>query len=103
MLTEEVCATKSSLAKLTDPLKLYPQMMKNLRVKDKGVVMADSKVLEAVKDVEKDIAGKGRALLRQSGTEPVIRVMIESETEEKCTEYIDRIANVIIERGYCVE
>ena len=103
MLTEEVCATKSSLAKLTDPLKLYPQMMKNLRVKDKGVVMADSKVLEAVKDVEKDIAGKGRALLRQSGTEPVIRVMIESETKEKCTEYIDRIANVIIERGYCVE
>ena len=103
MLAEEICATKSSLAKLTEPLKLYPQMMKNLRVKDKGAVMADPKVLDAVADVERDIAGKGRALLRQSGTEPVIRVMIEAETEEKCIEYIDRIANVIIERGYCVE
>ena len=103
MLTEQICSTKSSLAKLTENLKLYPQMMKNLRVRDKGEVMADSVVLDAVKDVEKDIAGKGRALLRQSGTEPVIRVMIEAETEEKCNEYIDRIANVIVERGYCVE
>ncbi len=103
MLTEQVCATKSGLAKLVDPLKLYPQKMKNLRVKDKSAVMADAKVLEAVAEVEKDIAGKGRALLRKSGTEPVIRVMIEAQTEAKCYEYIDRIANVIIERGYCVE
>ena len=103
MLTEEVCSTKSTLAKLTESLMLYPQMVKNLRVKDKGAVMADAKVLDAVKAVEKDIDGKGRALLRQSGTEPVIRVMIEAETEDKCNEYIERIANVIIERGHCVE
>ena len=103
MLTEQVCATKSSLGKLVEPLMLYPQKMKNLRVKDKGEVMADAKVLEAVEAVDKEIAGKGRALLRKSGTEPVIRVMIEAETEAKCDEYIDRIANVIIERGYCVE
>lgn len=103
MLTEELCDTKSTLAKLTEPLKLYPQMMKNLRVKDKSAVIADARVQAAVKEVEKDIDGKGRALLRQSGTEPVIRVMIEAETEEKCAEYIDRIASVIIERGYCVE
>ena len=103
MLTEQVCSTKSSLAKLTEALKLYPQKMKNIRVKDKKDAVTDEKVLEAVQEVEKDIAGKGRALLRQSGTEPVVRVMIEAETEEKCDEYVDRIANVIIERGHCVE
>lgn len=54
-------------------------------------------------EVEKQIAGRGRALLRQSGTEPVIRVMIESENEEKCREYAEKIANCIIDRGHCVE
>ncbi len=103
MLTEEVCDSKSTLAKLCEELKLYPQFMKNLRVKDKSAVMADGKVLEALKSVDEEIDGKGRALLRQSGTEPVIRVMIEAETEEKCNEYIKRIADVIIERGHCVE
>lgn len=103
MLTEEVCDSKSTLAKLCEELKLYPQFMKNLRVKDKSAVMADGKVLEALKAVDEEIDGKGRALLRQSGTEPVIRVMIEAETEEKCNEYIKRIADVIIERGHCVE
>ena len=103
MLTEEVCDSKSTLAKLCEELKLYPQFMKNLRVKDKSAVMADGKVLEALEAVDEEIDGKGRALLRQSGTEPVIRVMIEAETEEKCNEYIKRIADVIIERGHCVE
>lgn len=103
MLTEEVCDTKSTLAKLCENLKLYPQVMKNLRVKDKSAVMADAKVNEALKEVEAEIAGKGRALLRQSGTEPVVRVMIEAETEEKCNEYVDRVASVIIERGHCVD
>ena len=103
MLTEEVCDTKSTLAKLCEGLTLYPQFMKNLRVKDKAAVMADAKVLEALKAVDAEINGKGRALLRQSGTEPLIRVMVESESEEKCNEYIKRIADVIIERGHCVE
>lgn len=103
MLTEEVCDSKSTLAKLCEELMLYPQVVKNLRVKDKSAVMADGKVLDALKAVDEEIDGKGRALLRQSGTEPVIRVMIEAETEDKCNEYIKRIADVIIERGHCVE
>ena len=65
--------------------------------------MADNAVLDELKNVEALINSKGRALLRQSGTEPVIRVMIESETEEKCYEYADKIVNTIIERGYSVE
>ena len=103
MLTEQVCDTKSTLSKLAEPLKLYPQVMKNLRVKDKSAVIADARVQEALKDVENSIGGKGRALLRQSGTEPVIRVMIEAENETLCNEYVERIASVIIERGHCVE
>ncbi len=102
MLTEEVCDTKSTLAKLKEPVKLYPQRTVNLRVKDKGAVLSDEAVLEAKDKVEALINGKGRALLRQSGTEPVIRVMIESESEDKCREYCDIIASVIKERGHTV-
>ena len=77
--------------------------MKNIRVKDKAAVLSDAKVLAAKDEVEKLIDGKGRALLRQSGTEPVIRVMIESESQEKCVEYADMIIKVIIEGGHSVE
>jgi len=103
MITEEICDTKSSLASLAEPVKCYPQYIKNIRVKDKAAVLSDSEVLSAREKVEELIAGKGRALLRQSGTEPVIRVMIEAKTQEKCEEYADIIANKIIERGHSVE
>ncbi len=103
MLTEEICDSKLSLAKLTEPIKLYPQFMVNVRVKDKAAVLADEFVLKELQTVEKLIDGKGRTLLRQSGTEPMIRVMIESETEDKCKEYAERITKVIKERGHGIE
>ncbi len=103
MIAEEICDSKSTLSKLAEPVKTYPQYTKNIRVKDKAAVLADSEVLKIRDEVEKLINGKGRALLRQSGTEPVIRVMIESESEQQCVEYADRIANVIIERGHSVD
>ena len=101
MLAEEICDRKLSLSKLAEPVTLYPQYLVNLRVKDKAAVVSDEAVLKEVDEVEKLINGNGRALLRQSGTEPVIRVMIESETDELCKEYAERIANVIKERGHC--
>lgn len=100
MIAEEVCDLKLPLSKLTNSVKLYPQYTKNIRVKDKGAVMKDDAVQNELKKVTDLIDGKGRVLLRQSGTEPVIRIMLECETEEKCTEYADIIANVIIERGH---
>ena len=103
MITEEMCDSKLSLAELSEPVKLYPQYMKNIRVKNKAAVLADEAVLDALSVVEEKINGNGRALLRQSGTEPVIRVMIESESEEKCVEYAELITNKIIERGHSVE
>ena len=96
------CGFKS-LAKLREGRMLYPQDMKNVRVKDKDAVIADEKVAEALKAVEAKIDGRGRALLRKSGTEPVIRVMVEAETKELCDEYIDEITSVIIERGHKVD
>ena len=83
MLAEEICDSKSTLAKLAEPVMLYPQYLKNIRLKDKAAVLADKNVLAALDEVNKLINKNGRALLRQSGTEPLIRVMIETSSEEK--------------------
>jgi phosphoglucosamine mutase len=91
-----------SLAQLAEPIMLYPQYMKNVRVKDTAAVMADKNVQKALESVEKLINKNGRALLRQSGTEPVIRVMIESESEEKCKEYAEIIVKAILDGGHGV-
>lgn len=103
MLAEEICDSKTSLAKLAEPIKFYPQYLQNVRVKDKAAVLADAGVLRAKDEVEKLINKKGRALLRQSGTESVIRVMVESESQEKCEEYVAMIVKAITEGGHCVE
>ncbi len=100
MLTEEICDMKSTLSKLAEPVKLYPQYMENIRVKDKEAVLADKEVLCELDAVEKLINGKGRALLRKSGTEPVIRVMVECESEEMCKSYVGQIVRRIVERGH---
>ena len=103
MVAEEICDSKLSLAELVEPVKLYPQYTKNVRVKDKPAVFKDKSVIESKEMVEGLIAGKGRVLLRQSGTEPVIRVMVESEHEEKCVEYAQIIADAIIKGGHGIE
>ena len=103
LLAEEICDSKTSLAKLVEPIKFYPQHLQNVRVKDKAAVLTDAGVLKAKDEVEKLINKKGRALLRQSGTESVIRVMVESETQEKCVEYVEMIVNAIAKGGHCVE
>ena len=103
MLAEEICDSKTSLAKLAEPIKFYPQYLKNVRVANKAAVLADASVKKALEEVEKLINKKGRALLRQSGTESVIRVMIESETQAQCEEYAEIIVKAITEGGHCVE
>ena len=103
MIAEEICDSKLSLAELTEPVKLYPQYMKNIKVKSKPAVFEDKEVIKSLNEVKKLISGKGRVLLRQSGTEPVVRIMTECETKEKCIEYADMIADTIIEGGHSVE
>ncbi len=103
MIAEEMCELKSSLSNMCKNIMLYPQLMKNVRVKDKAAVVKDAAVLDAVKEVEKLIDGNGRALLRRSGTEPVIRIMVESESLELCEKYIEMINKVIEDRGHVCE
>ena len=103
MIAEEMRDRKSTLSNLVAPLMLYPQSVANVRVKDKEAVMNDGEVLKRIEEVEKLIDGRGRVLLRQSGTEPVIRIMIESESMELCKEYSDILENTIKERGHCSE
>ncbi len=103
MVTEELCDSKSTLSSLVEDVVVYPQYLKNVRVKSKDEAMSDKNVLEKVKDVEAMIDGNGRVLLRQSGTEPLIRVMIEAETEEKCREYAEMIVQTILEGGHGID
>ena len=103
MLTEQVIESKLSLAELAKDVVLLPQVTKSFRVTDKALVAKDEAVLAKFKEVNDEIEGNGRALLRKSGTEPVIRIMIESESVAKCDDYIERIKNVIKKRGYICE
>lgn len=95
MIAEEVCDRKTSLSNLAEPVFLYPQFTQNVRVNDKKAAVSNGAVLQAVKEVEDKIDGKGRVLLRESGTEPVIRVMVECENEKDCREYAAFIADTI--------
>ena len=103
MVAEEICDSKTALSKLTEPIKLYPQYLQNVRVKDKALAVADKNVKKEVENVEKLINRKGRVLIRQSGTEPVIRVMVEAETYEKCVEYTEAVVKAIKDGGHCIE
>ncbi len=103
MIAEEMCDRKLSLSALLEGLMVYPQHVVNVRVKDKNAVMDDKDVLKKLNEVEKLINGNGRALLRQSGTEPVIRIMIEATTQALCEEYADMIAKVVKDNGHCAE
>ena len=101
-IMEVIIAREMLLSKLAEGLVKYPQLLVNLRVKeaDKDLIVSDAEVLEAVEKAEKALEGKGRILLRKSGTEPVIRIMAEAESEEKCHDCIEQIRNIIAKRGY---
>lgn len=103
MLTEEVCDTKLPLENLTKEVQVYPQYLKNIRVKNKLAVINDQFVKSVVLEIDREINKNGRVLLRESGTEPVIRIMIECESEEKCKDFAERIAEVIKNRGHYAE
>lgn len=103
MLTEELCDKKSVFSQLSESITLYPQYVENLKVTDKEAVMTDCAVNQVKNKIETEIEKKGRLLLRKSGTESVIRILVECESEKKCKEYVFEIASVIKERGYIIE
>lgn len=91
---------KRPLSALVAPMRVYPQVLKNVRVTDKRATLNDEYLLAAIQAVEKELQGRGRVLVRQSGTEPVVRVMVEAETLEKCEQKVEKIVEVIRSRGY---
>lgn len=99
-MMEVMLAEKVPMSKLAEGFTVYPQKLVNIRVGDKSAVMNDTKVLESVKLAEQKLKNKGRILLRESGTEPVIRVMVESEDKNLCDECIDVVVNAIKDKGY---
>lgn len=100
-MMEVMLEKKSSLATLTSPVRIYPQVLKNIRVKSKPEAQNDADVQAAVKQVAETLGSTGRILVRESGTEPVIRVMVEAETEKECEKYVDSVIDVIKEKGHC--
>lgn len=103
MLTEELSDTKLPLSKLCEDVKFFPQETVNVRVKDKDAAASDAEIKKLCSDIEKEINGNGRVLLRKSGTEPMLRVMVECPSAEKCKEYAISVAEKIKERGYSAE
>lgn len=99
---EVMLEKKESLAKLASEVEIYPQVLKNVRVKDKGLAQQDPDVQAEVQKVAGLLGDDGRILLRQSGTEPVIRVMVEASTDEICGKYVDQVIEVLKAKGHTV-
>ena len=98
-IMEAMLAKKTTLSKLCEPVKIYPQLLVNVKVNDKSAAMSDNDVLNAVKEAEESLGDRGRILVRKSGTEPLVRVMAEAETDELCRETVYKIVEVIKSKG----
>ena len=90
---------KKKMSELSDGFTMYPQVLENVRVADKKAAQADVEVRAAIKEVEETLGDKGRILVRESGTEPVVRVMVEAETTEVCQEMVNKVVEVMKRKG----
>ena len=94
---EVVLEKKTTLEKLADEVVIYPQLLKNLRVTSKERILSDQRLTERIRHWEDTLGDKGRILVRASGTEPLIRVMAEAETEALCQKTVDDLLSVVEE------
>ena len=99
-MMEVLLARDKPLSELAKPVVFYPQVLKNVRVKSKPAAQNDPDVQAAVKKVSEALGDEGRILVRESGTEPVIRVMVEAGSNEVCEKYVDSVIEVIREKGH---
>ncbi len=99
MIMEVMLEKKQTLGKLADEVKIFPQVLKNVRVKDKKTARENPAVVEAVRKAADALGTDGRILVRESGTEPVIRVMVEAASDEICEKYVDSVVEVIKAEG----
>ena len=101
-MMEVMMEKKAKMSQLTEVLSIYPQVLENVRVLDKTAAQEDPDVKAAVKAVEEALGDTGRILVRESGTEPLLRVMVEAETEECCRKYVDQVVSVVKAKGHVV-
>ena len=101
-MMEVMIAKKKSLSQLASPVTIYPQVLKNIKVLDKKKTQEDVDVKVAVNKVAKELGDNGRILVRESGTEPVVRVMVEAATLEICQEYVEEVIEVIKSKGFAI-
>ena len=100
---EAVIESKKTIAQLIEPVTIYPQLMKNVPVRDKKEAQQDADVKAVIAEVEASLGDNGRVLVRESGTEPVVRVMVEADTDEKCLKYVNKIVDKMIEKGFVIK
>lgn len=103
MIMETILGRKVKLSELFNSLTIYPQLLVNVKVSSKDAVMNDADVLKLNDEIAAELGDDGRLLLRQSGTEPVIRVMVEAATDELCEKYVYKMVDLIKAKGYAVE
>ena len=101
-LMEVMLASKKKMSELTSPVTIYPQCLKNVKVKSKSEAQQDADVQAAVKEVADKLGEDGRILVRESGTEPVIRVMVEARTDEEAEKCGDYVVDVINKKGHAL-
>ena len=99
-IMEVIMAKKQKLSELCRPLKIYPQVLKNIHVRDKKEAQDDPKVQQAVEQVAAELGNTGRILVRESGTEPVVRVMVEAPSKQQCEDYVNQVIDVICAQGH---
>ncbi|MBS4932571.1 MAG: phosphoglucosamine mutase [Clostridiales bacterium] len=102
-IMEAITEKKQDLSTLAREVRIFPQLLQNVRVKNKAQTRADEAVVAMIEQVEQELGDNGRVLVRESGTEPVIRVMVEADTDELCKICVEKIVHVMKERGLTIE
>jgi len=103
MVMEAVIESRKTLAELAKEIRIYPQLLKNVKVADKQAVMENPAVKEAVAKAEEELGSDGRILVRPSGTEPLVRVMVEAESNEICAKYVYDVIAVMRKQGLLLD
>ena len=92
--------SNQSIEELCEDVKIYPQLLINQRVKDKNIVLNDDEIKKLIDKIAKELGSDGRILVRPSGTEPLIRVMVEADSKEKCHDLVYQVIDLINAKGY---
>lgn len=102
-MMEVMLESKATLSELLKEITIFPQLLVNVEVHNKKIAREDKEVMEAVAQIEKELDSNGRILVRESGTEPVVRVMVEAETQEICNTLVERVITVMKNQGHVIK